>query len=164
METIAEVVAALDTDLNDVGTSFAKGEYSLWLGSAISKDVVPDVAVLLERVLELLRTQIDPATPGCRFKAALYEVLDVAGVDSAVRSALDLAAPVSAWSNKDGIVKSLIYSYSAVLGSPPAGEKADYLVWTGLDSVRGGLRRHYREPRCRRKQSAEQARCFPTRR
>lgn len=133
LENVADVVTALDTDLTEFSTAFTGGAYSLWLGSAISKYVVPDLDTLLEQVLELLRDNIDQTAQNCPFRAALEEVLDVAGIDNTVRNAIDLNKTVSAWPARADIIKRLIDRYSHVLDVHPSGQDADYLVWTGLD-------------------------------
>jgi hypothetical protein len=130
----ADVVAALDTELAEFVEAFTNGEYALWLGSAISKYVVPDLEMLLGRALELLRANIDVTANGCPFRAALEEVLDVAGVDGAVRSAIDFNDPVDSWPSRDDVIGRLIDRYSDVLDVHPSGQDADYLVWSGLDA------------------------------
>lgn len=42
---------------------FCSGEYLLWLGSGISRDVVPGVPAMLRRMLEFLRSRIDEVVP-----------------------------------------------------------------------------------------------------
>lgn len=129
----ADVVAALDSGPVEFVGAFTNGEYALWLGSAISKYVVPDLEVLLGRALERLRANIDEIAHDCPFRAALDEVLDVAGADEAVRSAIDFNDPVDSWTSRDDIIRRLIDRYSDVLDVHPTGQDADYLVWSGLD-------------------------------
>lgn len=130
---VAEVLACFDGEFAEVAASFASGEYLLWLGSGISRDVVPGVPTLLERMLEFLRTNTDATNPACRFRKALNEVLDVAGVPDAVVAAIDLDKPVSHWTALGDIVTRLVDKYSDVLDVQVQGESEDFLVWTGLD-------------------------------
>lgn len=131
--TVSEVLACLDDEFSDVAAAFARGEFLLWLGSGISRDVVPGVPELLERMLEFLRSNIDQSNPGCKFRRALDEVLDVAGVTAVRRHAFDLASAVSTWPDLADVINRLVDKYSDVLDVPVQGEAEDYLVWTGLN-------------------------------
>src|SRR4051794_28617423 len=102
--TVVEVLACLEDEFAAFAEGFCVGEYLLWLGSGISRDVVPSVPIMLQRMLEYLRTSIDPADPSCRFKRALEEVLDVGGVPASVRAALDLDVAAENWTAIDDIV------------------------------------------------------------
>jgi hypothetical protein len=133
LEDVAQVVRALDMELPGFSSAFANGQYSLWVGSAISKDVVPDLRTLMTRVLELLRDKISTAVADCPFRAALEEVLEVAGITATIRATIDFGSPVSTWPARESIVSSVIDKYSDVLNIYPTGQDADFLVWTGLD-------------------------------
>jgi hypothetical protein len=133
--TVADVLSCLDDEFAEFAGGFARGEYLLWLGSGISRDVVPSVPALLRGMLEFLRARVDPADPDCRFRAALEEVLDVGGVSEAVRSGLTLGEEVDTWDGVDDIVNRLVDRYSDVLNVRVRGEAEDYLVWTGLDAA-----------------------------
>lgn len=132
-KTVAEVLACLEDEFCDFAAAFSRGEYLLWLGSGISRDLVPAVPMLLQQMLEFLRVKVDPPDPACRFKRALDEVLDVAGVSTATRDSIDLTVPVSTWTALDDIVTRLVDRYSDVLNVQVRDEPADFLVWTGLD-------------------------------
>lgn len=131
--TVVEVLACFGTDFASMAASFARGEYLLWLGSGISRDVVPDVRIMIRRLLEFLQAKADPTDPNCRFEKALGEVLDVAGIPAPRRELIDLAEDVSAWPDLDDTLDRLIDRYSDVLGVHVQGEAADFLVWDGLD-------------------------------
>jgi len=131
--TVAEVLACLEDEFAEFAAAFSRGEYSLWLGSGISRDVVPSVPTLLARMLEFLRANVVATDPDCRFRKALGEVFDVAGVPAATRAAIDLATPVDHWAERDDIVNRLVDKYSDVLDVHVRGEPQDFLVWTGLD-------------------------------
>jgi hypothetical protein len=128
--TVAEVLECFDDEFAEVAAAFARGEYLLWLGSGISRGVVPDVPTLLRRILEFLQTSIDVSNPGCPFRVALAEVLDAAG---AAAAAVDLTTEVSSWANLSEIIDRLGSQYSHVLDVRVDGESADYLVWSVLD-------------------------------
>lgn len=130
---IVDVLACLDDEFATFAQGFCSGEYLLWLGSGISREVVPGVPEMLQQMLEFLRTRIDDADPTCRFRAALNEVLDVGSVPEATRTALDLGAPVDTWPAADDIVGRLVNQYADVLNVQVRGEAEDFLVWFGLD-------------------------------
>lgn len=128
--TIAQVLECFDGEFADVASAFARGEYLLWLGSGISRDVVPPVPELLEQMLHFLQTSSDAADPNCRFKAALEEVLDIAGGPA---KRVDIATPVTSWPDLDDIVERLVDKYADVLDVQVRDEPDDFLVWTGLN-------------------------------
>lgn len=133
VRTVAGVLAQLEHGFSDFAASFQAGDYVLWLGSGISRDVVPNVQDLLVRVLEILRINLDQANPGCPYHAALREALTLAGLSEGEIDAIDLAAPVASWADCDGIAWRLTSKYDEVLDIPVTGQPADYLVWSGLD-------------------------------
>lgn len=134
--SVAEVLACFDGGFSEVAAAFARGEYLLWLGSGISRGVVPGVPTMLSQMLEFLRANVDASATSCRFKKALQEVLDVAGVPAATRASIDLSKAVDEWPELDDIVSRLVDKYSDVLDVQVRGEADDYLVWTGLDVAR----------------------------
>jgi hypothetical protein len=69
--TVVEVLACFGTDFANMAASFARGEYLLWLGSGISRDVVPNVRIMIQRLLEFLQAEADPTDPNCRFERAI---------------------------------------------------------------------------------------------
>lgn len=130
--TVSEVLECFDNEFADTASAFVRGEYVLWLGSGISRDVVPAVPQLLERMLEFLQTSIDASDPACRFKLALDEVLEVAAVPEATRDSIDFTMAVSTWPALWDIVQRLVDRYADVLDVQVKGEPEDFLVWDGL--------------------------------
>lgn len=131
--TAVEVLACFETNFASMAEAFTRGEYLLWLGSGISRDVVPDVRRMLTRLLEFLQARVDPANPACRFGRALSDVLGIAGLPSARREEIDFSEEVSSWPQLTDTVDRLTERYSDVLGVHVEGEAADFLVWDGLD-------------------------------
>lgn len=131
--TVAQVLASFEDDFVEFASAFSRGQYLLWLGSGISREVVPDLPTLLEYLLEMLRARIDAADPSCRFSRALEEVFDVAGIPAGIRASLNLTTPVDTWSSIRDIVGRLIDRYSDVMDVQIDGEPEDFLVWTGLN-------------------------------
>lgn len=128
--TVADVLQCFEDEFAEVATAFARGEYLLWLGSGISRDVVPDVPTLLRSILEFLQIRIDLSNPTCRFRVALAEILEAAGSPAA---AIDLTTEVSSWPDLPTIIDSLVNQYSHVLDVRVQNESADYLVWSVVD-------------------------------
>lgn len=133
VRTVAGVLAGLEHRFSEFAASFAAGDYVLWLGSGISREVVPNVQDLLVRVLEMLCTKIDHSNPECPYLAALKEALGLGGLSQGQIDEIDLAAPVGSWADCDGIAWRLTSRYAEVLDIPVSGQPADYLVWSGLD-------------------------------
>lgn len=133
VRTVVGVLEQLEHGFSDFAASFEAGDYVLWLGSGISRDVVPNVQGLLVHVLEMLRSNVDQTNPGCPYLPALREALTLADLSQDEIDAIDLAAPVASWSDCDGITRRLTSRYDEVLDIPVPGQPADYLVWSGLD-------------------------------
>ncbi len=131
--SVVDVLACLEEEFVEFAEGFCRGDYLLWLGSGISRDVVPNVPLLLRRMLEYLRANIDPSDSGCRFRRAFDEVLDVSGLPARTRASLDVEVPVDSWSEADDVVNRLVDRYSDVLNVQVTGEPEDFLVWTGLN-------------------------------
>jgi len=134
--TVVDVLACLGDEFQEFAEGFSRGEYLLWLGSGLSRDVVPNVAAIVERMLEFLRTNIENPEARCRFSRALDEVLDVAGVPTATRASLDYSIPVVSWPAIEDIVGRLVDRYADVLNVQVQDEDEDFLVWEGLDVPR----------------------------
>ena len=84
-------------------------------------------------MLDFLQTSCVAADPTCRFRKALDEVLEVAGVPAATLASIDFTSAVDTWPNLDDIVNRLIDHYSEVLDVRVRDEADDYLVWSVLD-------------------------------
>lgn len=130
VRTVSQVVTRFEHEFVDFAASFVTGDYVLWLGSGISRDVVPNVWDLLSTVLETLRTNIDRSNPACPFRRALEEALDLA---SSPHDVIDLECAFDAWPTRDDILRVLTSRYAEVLDIQVDGQPSDYLVWTGLD-------------------------------
>jgi hypothetical protein len=134
LKTVPAVLARFDTGFSDFARAFHNGEYVLWLGSGISRDKVPDVTALLERVLELLRSRIDASDENCVYRTALVEVLEIAGLDVLEIESMDYGVKVCDWANNKQVVRALVNQYARVLDVLVGdANPEDFLVWTGLD-------------------------------
>lgn len=134
VRTVPAVLERFDSSFSAFVNAFNEGQYVLWLGSGISRERVPDVGTLLGRVAEHLRTRIVAATVDCEYRAALDEVLRLAGLSSAELEALDYSISFEEWPMKERIVNALVTNYSRVLDVRVGDDHPeDYLVWTGID-------------------------------
>lgn len=131
---VPEVLARFDSTFFEFVTAFGEGQYVLWLGSGISRDRVPNVDELLERVLEHVRGNIIAGDHGGDFRAALEEMLKLASLSQEEATSIDFEVAVAEWPLRNRIVSSLRTSYSQVLDVPVGdGNPEDYLIWTALD-------------------------------
>lgn len=130
-----EILNSFDTDRAGMARAFANGNYSLWLGSGISRSVVPGVGDLLERVLCFLQGKADQPDRNCRFGKALNEVLEMADLSEDERKAINLAQSPKEWPREllGKIITQLSSQYSAVLDVRVEGEEPGFLVWEGID-------------------------------
>lgn len=132
LHTVDEVMVALQGDFSEFAKAFSRGEYLLWLGSGISRDVVPDIKSVLRQLLDELHSRIDGTDPNCRYRRAIDEVLDVAEVPDSVRRTVNLVEPVDNWPHLNDILSRLQDRYSDVLDVQVDGESEDFLVWDGI--------------------------------
>ena len=104
-----------------------------WLGSGLSRSVVPDVGELLRNLLSYLQARVESADENCRFKKALREILDISGIPADDRQQIRFATPVDSWPHINDLVQRLTDRYSKVLDVLVDGEDQDFLVWEGID-------------------------------
>lgn len=132
--TVPAVLARFGSSFPEFTAAFNEGQYVLWLGSGISRDRVPSVEVLLDRVMEHLRSNIIDGDADCVYRAALIDVLRLAGLKPEELESIDFSKEVEVWPLRDRIVATLITNYSRVLDVLVGDDNPDdYLVWTGLD-------------------------------
>ncbi|WP_019746247.1 SIR2 family protein [Rhodococcus erythropolis] len=132
--TVLAVLERFGSTFSEFTAAFDEGQYVLWLGSGISRDRVPNVYELLERVLEHLRSNIDDFDTDCAYRTALNEVLRLVGLKREELDSIDVSIAVEDWPLRERIVSTLVTKYSQVLEVTVGDNKPeDYLVWTGLD-------------------------------
>jgi hypothetical protein len=107
----------------------ARGEYSLWLGSGLSRDRVIGLNGVLHKLIEFLRTRIDPANVNCTYKKALDDVLEQANLSAEERGRASYLADSATWLDLAIILQRLAKQYSKVLDVTVAGEVEDHLLW-----------------------------------
>jgi hypothetical protein len=78
--TVQETLDLLSGPFASLSAAFNRSEYSLWLGSGISRDRVIGLNGILHKLVEFLRTHIDPFDVTCPYRLALDMVLDHANL------------------------------------------------------------------------------------
>lgn len=130
--TVRETLDLLDGQFSAVAKSFCDGGYALWLGSGISREKVIGLDGVLAKLLEFLRLKA-VANPGGSYEAALDTILGLAHPSAAEQAQIDLAQPVNTWACLPELLPRLWKQYSAVLATEIDGERADHLLWDGLE-------------------------------
>lgn len=133
VDSVAEVVARFEAEFEDFSGAFVGGKYALWLGSAISRERMPDVWKLLEKVVDFLRKRAFEEGSSGPHARALHDVLDLAGIDASEPGVIDTEQPCARWASWSDIAQKLADKYDLVLNVPVGSHPDDYLVWTGLD-------------------------------
>lgn len=87
---------------------------------------------VLAKLLEFLR-QKALANPGGSYEAALDTILGLAHPSDAEKAQIDMAQPASTWICLPDLLPRLWRQYSAVLATEIDGERADHLLWDGLE-------------------------------
>lgn len=135
-ETISlpETLDLLDGSFAAFTEGVADGTYGFWLGSGISKGIVPGLWALSGKVIEGLRTRAAP-TGACRYRESLEQVLKLVILSDDQRKKIDLSQPFDSWAEKDLICEALVTNYAKMLDEGPKGEKSDFLLWDVVDVV-----------------------------
>ena len=133
--TVPDVLATLEAEFASFVAGFCGAKYALWIGSGVSRGVVPGVPELLGRVLEFVRSRIDSTDPNCSYGKALDEILDIGSVPAAIRGTLDRKAPVDTWPDLTDILGRLENQYADVLNVQVGTHDPDYLVWEAVDAA-----------------------------
>lgn len=128
-----DLLKSFDNQLRSVASGVVRGEYVFWLGSGLSRSVVPDVGELLKKLLSFLQARVEPADENCRHRKALQEILDISGIPADDRQQIQLTTSVDSWPHIDDLVLRLTDRYSKVLNVHVDGEDPDFLVWKGID-------------------------------
>jgi hypothetical protein len=132
--TVRQTLELLDGDFANLSIHFEESGYALWLGSGISFGRMRKLTDIIRDTLSFLQTNIDPADPTCRFRAALVRALLL--VKSALEvDAMDLSQTVNHWPSIDGLLSLLTTKYADLLEVMVEGEDDDFLLWNGVRVV-----------------------------
>ena len=112
--------------------AFDRGEYALWLGSAISRERVAALDGVLRKLIEFLRNRRSAASD-CPYRCALDLVIAKADLSAEQRAEVDFAVDSAVWPNIKLILRRLSEKYSQVLDISVQGEAQDFLLWNAAD-------------------------------
>lgn len=131
--SVRDTLKLLDGPFEPFAAGASNGLYAFWLGSGISFERAPRLRDLVGKVIEYVRSRIDPADPSCKFARSMQEILNLASAspDECARSKLDEA--FASWPDQDAIASRLVNNYARLLGLTIDGEALDYLLWTVID-------------------------------
>ncbi len=131
--TVSQTLDLLDGALSSVAAGIVRGLYAFWLGSGISRGRVEDLRKLITRVLECLQQRVRAGDATCRFRKALQEIMQLAGLTSGQCAATDVERSISDWPTLDTLVERLVTNYARFLEVQVDGELPDYLLWVCVD-------------------------------
>jgi SIR2-like domain len=133
--SLPDTLALLDGQFAELAAGVANGAYAIWLGSGVSFKKMPRLADLAEIVIEHLRAHAALAGP-CVYRDSLDRILALTPLDDTEKSAIDFSQPVSTWTQRELIRRSLVMNYARMLDLPPRDKSPDYLLWDAVKVVR----------------------------
>jgi len=131
--SVRDTLELLDGSFEPFAEGVSNGLYAFWLGSGISFGRAPKLLTLVGKVVEFVRSHIDPANPNCKFASAMHEILSLASASKLELARSKLDQPFTRWPDQDAIASRLVNSYSKLLGLTIDGEALDYLLWDVID-------------------------------
>ncbi|MBL8371859.1 MAG: SIR2 family protein [Burkholderiaceae bacterium] len=131
--SVRDTLRLLDGPFEPFASGVSNGLYAFWLGSGISFGRAPSLLDLVGRVIEYVRSRIDPADPNCKFARSMQEILNLASASPEERARSNLGEVFASWPDQHAIAGRLVNNYAKLLGLPVDGEALDYLLWTVID-------------------------------
>lgn len=131
--SVRDTLKLLDGSFEPFAAGVSNGLYAFWLGSGISFGRAPGLRSLVAKVVEFVRSHIDPADPKCKFAGLMEEILSLASTSTEERARSNLNEPFANWPDQRALVERLVGSYSKLLGLTVDGEAMDYLLWNVID-------------------------------
>lgn len=131
--SVRDTLRLLDGPFEPFAMGVSNGAYAFWLGSGISLGRAPGLRDLVCKVVEFIRSHINPVDANCRFARAMQDVFIVGGVSDDERARSDLGEPFENWPDQKAITGRLVNNYSKLLGITIEGEELDYLLWEVVD-------------------------------
>lgn len=133
--TVRQTLDLLDGPFASFSEGIARGEYSLWLGSGLSRDRIIGLNGVLHKLVEFLRSRTDSANADCLYKKALDDVLALANLSPEERCRAKYSVESASWPDIAIILQRLAERYSKVFDVTVAGQPEDYLLWDGTSFV-----------------------------
>ena len=131
--SVRDTLELLDGPFEPFAAGVSNGLYAFWLGSGSSFGRAPSLRDLVGKVIEYVRSRIDPADPNCKFARSMHEILNLASASSEERARSNLDEAFASWPDQDAIAWRLVNNYAKLLGLTIDGEDLDYLLWTVID-------------------------------
>lgn len=131
--TVSQTLDLLDGPHAAFARGVVGGQYTLWLGSGISRDRLPDLRVLIKNVLSFLHDRLAPGGVDCPHRQALEQIVDMAGLRDHERATFTLDDDPMGWPVLDDVINGLRGQYSEMLATEVDGRPSDYLLWEGVD-------------------------------
>jgi hypothetical protein len=129
--TVLETLHKLDNEFAAMATAIENGEFALWIGSGISRQV-PGLGGLIARAIEFIRQKAhDPATRA-EFEPALLEAMKVAGLNAGTVQP-HFGSAFDTWPMRETIIEGLWTKYSELLDIRIPNEAEDYMLWEAVD-------------------------------
>lgn len=131
--TVSDTLKLLDGSFEPFAAGVSNGLYAFWLGSGISFGRAPRLRDLVDKVVEYVRSRIDPADSNCKFARSMQEILNLASASPEERARSKLDEAFASWPDQNAIAWRLVNNYSRLLGLTVDGEDLDFLLWTVID-------------------------------
>lgn len=131
--SVRDTLKLLDGPFEPFAAGVSKGLYAFWLGSGISFGRAPRLSDLVGKVIEYVRSRIDPADPNCKFARSMQEILNLASASPEERARSKFDEAFASWPDQEAIASRLVNNYAKLLGLTVDGEELDYLLWTVID-------------------------------
>lgn len=131
--SVAQVVSLLDERFTGLLEAIAQGSYVLWIGSGISRNRVPGLDELVDRILQFFQSRIDPSDNECPYRRAFETVLDLADLSELEAVHTDIGRDVREWDTHKTIISRLSNKYSELLDIELPGRPRDFILWDVVD-------------------------------
>lgn len=131
--SVSDTLKLLNGQFEAFAAGVSNGAYAFWLGSGISFGRAPGLRDLVGKVVEFIRSRIDPTNANCKFARAMQDVFVVGSLSDDEHLRSDLGVPFTSWPDQKAISGRLVNNYSKLLGINIDGEELDYLLWDVVD-------------------------------
>lgn len=130
--TVAQALELLRDRLPGLLGAVASGSYVVWLGSGISRERLPDLSKVVERILGFLQSNIS-SDPNCPYRRAFDDALGLAQLSDDEATHVDHGRNFTDWDIQRVIVTRLVNRYSDLLDIEIPGKDRDFILWEVVD-------------------------------